>query len=1614
MISAASVSHTTGDPSPDNFYRRTLNSIRDLPLDIVEEALWQFKCVQEEWKSLLPIRVRKFIAHGFDQGLIQCADVIVIQDIMRKVSHPSTKEMDNDIEARIESLFQELSDDSNDVIPDEYGRQLELFKEMISLEQIQMIMTLVGKENTLSNRGKFQLLEKIRHGLSIIFLEEGNYNRASFIMGCMKVRKDIQLNLFILSTLIKMMIPLIKREDCSNVEVERLFKKAHAHVEAFKPQTMVLLEVTFPDVEQRFNFTEGLLVELKKIEDDEKKSRAIGVISLLIQTVLITSSGRISVSRETSDAAAFDEGMTPAIAEEKNGADDVFVGDRKLSEEMLKAQTIIPVEDPNRLLEFIRKQMKLFSQPEFEKLTKKWLAHSSQYRNDIFNLLKPQFKSPYDAFLVMIEWHSILTSKGGTIEVASDLVNYVQSVEPTKRDLFSSFYLALCSHGVEQNDPLFKCSEEEAILFLFLNEFFSFEELPKVMALILYDPPEKEPSSSNLKPELGPKAPTEPSSITNYAKAISELLVQMPREERIHILTLLGYLFKGTSYGERKELLEAYVKLFADHVQSASKGVFFNKAQQVFVNAVVDLKKRYNLLLQLQPLLESLPHSKRILLLKALETYLDEKYDPKKIEDLYQLRPLFTNANTLHDFQLLIESFKRIPEDKKEQAMQMLLHPNINKPWQLALSIATLCKANVANESLFEAIGLPEVAADLQETPFQVGDWEEFSGYLEKGKPEDKHLKMMMSLFQKVRSMRQLNPKLYDESLSILLQLACEGKHPLKSIKSGFKEWLSLNKGDREMIVLFVQQYFSRFPQTLQHYLQYLLAAILFQHVFKRNALHQFLSQLSRFERAEWQEAAPLLAIIDQVDFFNLGDRIIDILQQNKFSSEMKITIMKLMCEVSAEDSHALYELLALSQYIPHEERPLFTKTAIAMFNSSKEKGFKMNLKGGLYELVHLFRLHSFPYRKLNQWMELFLKFPEQQRSLVVQRLKPLIPYWSGLTESMIVILSGILARDGEIETALNRISGHIENQVPVNVLTLAIKLMIDYAMPDKKPEPQKPVDRNWSELPESLRCWFVSTFGPDDDENKQFALDFLNSFLLQTRFRDVKIGKQEMQWINSLDTKQWQNLICSNQVWLCSQYGSLLQKIAINKRKEIALLIVSFGGNIPLEWLSRFINSPEVLRNSARLMEECNNRMHAHILVELVALLDDHGEFLVRECLSLLKPLDSAYRRYQVIKEFQLIQSRSREVAKKDLLHLLVVGGFESRNILLNDIPPNLLSDFVRYSHLLIEGFKPSQDEVNETMRLVTKGFLKNKERLFKRLQTEAETEVVDFPTRLDRLRLSEEVTGPDLYLVNDLRYFLTDPMDAFEVFSVTPVENPDLHQNEYMDLFRRIVKGFLSKHSLEQMQAFLFYSMAAIVVERKLNAALATGKGLDRALQVKSAFSSIVLTPQGIIKSKEIIPFLKLFHGYSFVNIEDALILLGKIDSKIIEGMMGLLHQATKESPQVLLILEAMVDIPREYHMPALLYIREMFNGRTPQEIALLLYLVRNIFERGEDVEIFKMVGPALVEDSHAKIREHVQIFCQIASEERLSALDFLNDYCRQNEAVDAAQMLLALKNR
>ena len=53
---------------------------------------------------------------------------------------------------------------------------------------------------------------------------------------------------------------------------------------------------------------------------------------------VFTSSSRISVSRERSDGAFCDEGIALAIAEEKNAADDLLTGDRKLLEEVNTAE----------------------------------------------------------------------------------------------------------------------------------------------------------------------------------------------------------------------------------------------------------------------------------------------------------------------------------------------------------------------------------------------------------------------------------------------------------------------------------------------------------------------------------------------------------------------------------------------------------------------------------------------------------------------------------------------------------------------------------------------------------------------------------------------------------------------------------------------------------------------------------------------------------------------------------------------------------------------------------------------------------------------------------------------------------------------------------------------------------------------------------------------------------------------------------------------------------------------------------------------------------------------------------------------------------------------------
>ena len=56
---------------------------------------------------------------------------------------------------------------------------------------------------------------------------------------------------------------------------------------------------------------------------------------------MFTSSSRISVSRERSDVAFCDEGIALAIAKEKNAANDLLAGDRKLIEEVNTASNLI-------------------------------------------------------------------------------------------------------------------------------------------------------------------------------------------------------------------------------------------------------------------------------------------------------------------------------------------------------------------------------------------------------------------------------------------------------------------------------------------------------------------------------------------------------------------------------------------------------------------------------------------------------------------------------------------------------------------------------------------------------------------------------------------------------------------------------------------------------------------------------------------------------------------------------------------------------------------------------------------------------------------------------------------------------------------------------------------------------------------------------------------------------------------------------------------------------------------------------------------------------------------------------------------------------------------------
>ncbi|MFI5344644.1 MAG: hypothetical protein ACHQUC_10555, partial [Chlamydiales bacterium] len=76
------------------------------------------------------------------------------------------------------------------------------------------------------------------------------------------------------------------------------------------------------------------LLELQCFNPVAERHREYGAYDL---EALFTFSGRISVSREGSDALVFDEGIAPAISEEKNRADDSLAGDRKLTEKVNKA-----------------------------------------------------------------------------------------------------------------------------------------------------------------------------------------------------------------------------------------------------------------------------------------------------------------------------------------------------------------------------------------------------------------------------------------------------------------------------------------------------------------------------------------------------------------------------------------------------------------------------------------------------------------------------------------------------------------------------------------------------------------------------------------------------------------------------------------------------------------------------------------------------------------------------------------------------------------------------------------------------------------------------------------------------------------------------------------------------------------------------------------------------------------------------------------------------------------------------------------------------------------------------------------------------------------------------
>ena len=90
------------------------------------------------------------------------------------------------------------------------------------------------------------------------------------------------------------------------------------------------------------------------------------------QAAVFTPSSRISVSRERSDVAFWDEGIALAIAEEKNAAEDLLAGDRKLLQEVNRAEQAVSFNSKGTHEELYAKARLMFSASTCQPLLKAW------------------------------------------------------------------------------------------------------------------------------------------------------------------------------------------------------------------------------------------------------------------------------------------------------------------------------------------------------------------------------------------------------------------------------------------------------------------------------------------------------------------------------------------------------------------------------------------------------------------------------------------------------------------------------------------------------------------------------------------------------------------------------------------------------------------------------------------------------------------------------------------------------------------------------------------------------------------------------------------------------------------------------------------------------------------------------------------------------------------------------------------------------------------------------------------------------------------------------------------------------------------------------------------